>query len=145
MSLSGSDKVCHPQLDLKPDPVHPQNYFSQYGPVEEAMVMKDRYTGKSRGFGFVTFVFSADAMGVAAMEHHVDGRRCEAKFALPRGGALGLPNAMMSSGDDLMLRDDCRGLGHSSPSRRHSKADLLSLLRAPLSTSSEQCWSACSV
>jgi len=54
--------------------------------VEEAMVMKDRYTGKSRGFGFVTFVFSADAMGVAAMEHHVDGRRCEAKFALPRGG-----------------------------------------------------------
>ena len=63
-----------------------QNYFAQFGPVEEAMVMKDRYTGKSRGFGFVTFVFSADAMGVAAMEHHVDGRRCEAKFALPRGG-----------------------------------------------------------
>ena len=51
--------------------------------------MKDRYTGKSRGFGFVTFVFSADAMGVAAMEHHVDGRRCEAKFALPRGGESG--------------------------------------------------------
>ena len=51
--------------------------------------MKDRYTGKSRGFGFVTFVFSADAMGVAAMEHHVDGRRCEAKFALPRGGEMG--------------------------------------------------------
>ena len=51
--------------------------------------MKDRYTGKSRGFGFVTFVFSADAVGVAAMEHHVDGRRCEAKFALPRGGETG--------------------------------------------------------
>jgi hypothetical protein len=73
-------------LDRHPSPA--QNYFSQYGPVEEAMVMKDRYTGKSRGFGFVTFVFSADAVGVAAMEHHVDGRRCEAKFALPRGGAL---------------------------------------------------------
>ena len=56
--------------------------------------MKDRYTGKSRGFGFVTFVFSADAMGVAAMEHHVDGRRCEAKFALPRGGAMAFKHAL---------------------------------------------------
>ena len=62
-------------------------YFSQFGAVEAALVMKDRYTGKSRGFGFVTFVFPADAVAVVAGEHHVDGRRCEAKFALPRGGA----------------------------------------------------------
>ena len=35
-----------------------ERYFSQYGPVEEATVMRDRYTGKSRGFGFVTYAFA---------------------------------------------------------------------------------------
>lgn len=49
--------------------------------------MRDRYSGKSRGFGFVTFVYAADAASVVLGDHHVDGRRCEAKFALPRGGA----------------------------------------------------------
>lgn len=64
-----------------------QAYFSQFGAIQEAVIMKDRYTGKSRGFGFVTFVNADDAARVVATEHHVDGRRCEAKLALPRGGA----------------------------------------------------------
>ncbi|KAK9815318.1 hypothetical protein WJX72_001599 [[Myrmecia] bisecta] len=51
------------------------------------MIMKDRYTGKSRGFGFVTYTYPDDAHRVMATEHHVDGRRCEAKLALPRGGS----------------------------------------------------------
>lgn len=29
--------------------------FAQYGEVVEAVVVTDRYTGRSRGFGFVTF------------------------------------------------------------------------------------------
>jgi RNA recognition motif-containing protein len=28
-----------------------RNYFVQFGPLESAEIMKDRYTGKSRGFG----------------------------------------------------------------------------------------------
>jgi len=32
-----------------------RNYFANYGPVAEAMVKKDPYTGHSRGFGFVKF------------------------------------------------------------------------------------------
>lgn len=64
-----------------------QEYFSHFGAVEEALVMKDRYSGKSRGFGFVTFVYPENAASVVVGEHYVDGRRCEAKFALPRGGA----------------------------------------------------------
>lgn len=48
--------------------------------------MRDRYSGKSRGFGFVTFFNANDAQRVAAAEHVVDGRRCDAKLALPRGG-----------------------------------------------------------
>lgn len=63
-----------------------QTYFSQYGPLEEATIMKDRHTGKSRGFGFVSFKYAADASRVLTTEHQIDGRRCEAKPALPRGG-----------------------------------------------------------
>ena len=47
--------------------------------------MRERYTGKSRGFGFITFAAAADAYAAVASEHHIDGRKCEAKFALPEG------------------------------------------------------------
>ncbi|EFJ48141.1 hypothetical protein VOLCADRAFT_43575, partial [Volvox carteri f. nagariensis] len=60
-------------------------YFSQYGTLECAEVMKDRYTGKSRGFGFVTFIDPASATRALSVEHTIDGRRCEAKVALPKG------------------------------------------------------------
>ena len=65
-----------------------QQYFSQFGALEEAVVLKDRSTGKSRGFGFVTFLHHNDAQHVALTDHQVDGRRCEARFALPRGGTI---------------------------------------------------------
>jgi RNA recognition motif-containing protein len=32
-----------------------QAAFSPYGEISEAIVISDRYTGRSRGFGFVTF------------------------------------------------------------------------------------------
>jgi RNA recognition motif-containing protein len=35
--------------------------FSKFGPLLEAIVMTDRMTGESRGFGFVTFERSEDA------------------------------------------------------------------------------------
>ncbi|KAE8308751.1 hypothetical protein BDV41DRAFT_550434 [Aspergillus transmontanensis] len=35
--------------------------FEQFGTVEEAIVVKDRDTGRSRGFGFVRFSQEADA------------------------------------------------------------------------------------
>ena len=41
--------------------------------------MKDRTTGKSRGFGFVTFQRSSDAAHAGNKEHMVDGRRCEVR------------------------------------------------------------------
>lgn len=60
-------------------------FFSQLGEVEEALVMRDHASGRSRGFGFVTFRAAEDAARSAGKEYSVDGRRCEAKFALPRG------------------------------------------------------------
>lgn len=47
--------------------------------------MREKYTGKSRGFGFVTFAAAADAHRAVGAEHEIDGRKCEAKFALPEG------------------------------------------------------------
>jgi RNA recognition motif-containing protein len=35
--------------------------FARFGPIEDAVVILDRATGSSRGFGFVTFSNAADA------------------------------------------------------------------------------------
>lgn len=51
---------------------------------QEVVIMKDRSTGKSRGFGFVTFYRAADAACAANQEHVVDGRRCEVSLSLLR-------------------------------------------------------------
>lgn len=59
-------------------------HFSQFGAVEATEIMKDRLGGKSRGFGFVTFVDPAAAARALQVEHTIDGRRCEAKVALPK-------------------------------------------------------------
>jgi RNA recognition motif-containing protein len=37
------------------------NAFSQYGEIEDLVILKDRYTHRSRGFGFVTFDSDDDA------------------------------------------------------------------------------------
>lgn len=38
-----------------------QSLFAQYGEVEEAIILKDKFSGRSRGFGFVTYVNDEDA------------------------------------------------------------------------------------
>ena len=50
--------------------------------------MKDRTTGKSRGFGFVTFQQASDAARAGNKEHMVDGRRCEVSTCSPSTTAL---------------------------------------------------------
>jgi len=35
--------------------------FSQYGEISSAKVVRDQYTGRSKGFGFVEFAQEADA------------------------------------------------------------------------------------
>jgi RNA recognition motif-containing protein len=40
--------------------------FEQFGEVTEAKVINDRDTGRSRGFGFVSFTDAADADAAAA-------------------------------------------------------------------------------
>lgn len=67
-----------------------KEYFSGYGEVVEAVIMRDRLTGRARGFGFVVFVDPAVAERVVMEKHMIDGRTVEAKKAVPREDHHGL-------------------------------------------------------
>ncbi|KAL7269294.1 hypothetical protein RUND412_008051 [Rhizina undulata] len=73
------------------DDVTLRTKFEEFGNVEEAVVVKDRDTGRSRGFGFVRFASDSDA--TAAMEAmndaEFDGRRIRVDKATDRRGGGG--------------------------------------------------------
>ncbi|KAK1435596.1 hypothetical protein QVD17_01362 [Tagetes erecta] len=73
-----------------------KEYFSGYGEVSEAVIMRDRLTGRARGFGFVVFVDPAVAERVVMEKHMIDGRTVEAKKAVPREDHHGLNRAISS-------------------------------------------------
>lgn len=60
--------------------------FSKFGTVTSAVVLKDRMTGRSRGFGFVEF--ADDAAAEAAIKElndsDLDGRKIVVNEAKPR-------------------------------------------------------------
>ncbi|KAL8505451.1 hypothetical protein ACS0TY_016625 [Phlomoides rotata] len=61
-----------------------KDYFEQYGTVVETVIMRDRTTGRARGFGFVVFAEPGVAERVVKEKHMIDGRTVEAKKAVPR-------------------------------------------------------------
>lgn len=59
--------------------------FSQYGEVTEAVVIMDRETNRSKGFGFVTFASQESAQKALEMSgKEVDGRTIVVNIAKPR-------------------------------------------------------------
>jgi len=65
--------------------------FEEFGAVEEAVVVKDRDTGRSRGFGFVRYSQEADAeAAITAMNNiEFDGRTIRVDKASERGSGGG--------------------------------------------------------
>uniref|UniRef100_A0A7C9EIA7 RRM domain-containing protein n=1 Tax=Opuntia streptacantha TaxID=393608 RepID=A0A7C9EIA7_OPUST len=61
-----------------------REYFQTFGEVVEAVIMRDRATGRARGFGFVIYADPAVAKLVLWQKHIIDGRTVEAKKAVPR-------------------------------------------------------------
>ena len=67
--------------------------FQKFGQISEAKVITDRETGRSRGFGFITFASDSDA--VSAMQEmdgkELDGRTIKVNEAQerPAGGGGG--------------------------------------------------------
>jgi RNA recognition motif-containing protein len=72
-----------------------RNAFAGYGEIEEAVVISDRDTGRSRGFGFVTFEDdeAADKAVAALNGTELDGRTIRVDVAQAkqrnRGGGGG--------------------------------------------------------
>ncbi|KAI4101272.1 MAG: hypothetical protein L6R37_005014 [Teloschistes peruensis] len=65
--------------------------FEEFGQVEEAIVVKDRDTGRSRGFGFVRFSQEQQADEAAAQMNNIefDGRTIRVDKASERGSGGG--------------------------------------------------------
>jgi len=68
-----------------------RNAFEGYGQLLDSIVMRDRDTGRSRGFGFVTFELAEQAShAIANMnEQELDGRRIKVNLANPRSSGTG--------------------------------------------------------
>ncbi|HUW43399.1 MAG TPA: RNA-binding protein [Bacillota bacterium] len=62
-----------------------EELFSPFGEIEEALVIADKYTGRSRGFGFVTYKKdeNADKAIEEMNEKAVEGRNLVVKLAHP--------------------------------------------------------------
>ena len=63
-----------------------QDLFAQAGPVQEVTLMQDKFTGKSRGFAFVTMTSDADAQKAISEFNGktVEGRPLTVNEARPR-------------------------------------------------------------
>lgn len=61
-----------------------KEYFGNYGEVLQTVVMRDKVTGRPRGFGFVVFADPSVLDTVLQEKHTIDGRTVEAKRALSR-------------------------------------------------------------
>ena len=63
-----------------------QELFSQAGPVQEVMLMQDKFTGKSRGFAFVTMSSDQEAQNAITQFNGktIEGRPLTVNEARPR-------------------------------------------------------------
>ncbi len=62
-----------------------RDLFAQYGEITEAIVITDRATGRSKGFGFVTFATEDAAKAALDMNgKEVEGRPIVVNIAKPR-------------------------------------------------------------
>ena len=82
-----------------------QAAFERFGAIEEATVISDRETGRSRGFGFVTFTDEGPTQqAISEMNGtELDGRPIvvnEAKEQAPRGGGGGGGGGYRGGGND---------------------------------------------
>jgi len=60
-------------------------FYEQWGEITDVVVIKDKYSGRSKGFGYVTYKNSMmvdEAM--ANRPHKIDGRQVQPKRAVPR-------------------------------------------------------------
>ncbi|XVF11789.1 hypothetical protein REPUB_Repub08aG0058300 [Reevesia pubescens] len=86
MSTSPSSKLFVGGISFQTDDQSLKEAFSKYGEVVEARVIVDRETGRSRGFGFITYTSTEDASSaVQALDGQVlHGRQVRVNYATER-------------------------------------------------------------
>ncbi|OVA08273.1 RNA recognition motif domain [Macleaya cordata] len=62
-------------------------YFEKYGEITDSVIMKDRYTGQPRGFGFITYADPSVVDKVIEEIHVINGKQVEIKRTIPKGSA----------------------------------------------------------
>ncbi|KAH0709945.1 hypothetical protein KY284_011372 [Solanum tuberosum] len=60
-------------------------YFEKYGEVIDSVIMKDRNTGRPRGFGFITYVDPSVVDTVIVETHNINDKQVEIKRTIPKG------------------------------------------------------------
>jgi cold-inducible RNA-binding protein len=59
--------------------------FSQHGSIVECKLIADRYSGRSKGFAFITFSSDEDASSALSKDgYEIDGRQIRVNIAEPR-------------------------------------------------------------
>ncbi|EOY11959.1 RNA recognition motif domain - like 10 [Theobroma cacao] len=74
---------------LAKDTTFPQfnKYFAKYGEIIDSVIMKDRYTGQPRGFGFITYADPSVVDKVIEEDHIINGKQVEIKRTIPKGSS----------------------------------------------------------
>ncbi|XP_016502294.2 heterogeneous nuclear ribonucleoprotein 1-like [Nicotiana tabacum] len=78
-----------------------RDYFSNYGEIKHATIMRDRYTGLSRRFAFVLFSDPSVIDIILQDRHNIDGRSVDTKRALPREQQQSLRSQLPYAGEDI--------------------------------------------
>lgn len=60
-------------------------HFGKYGEITDSVIMKDRFTGQPRGFGFITYADPSVVDKVIEDTHIINGKQVEIKRTIPKG------------------------------------------------------------
>ena len=79
------NKVFVGNLPFSTDDAKLKELFSDYGEITEAVIIKNKFSGRSKGFGFVTFASEESAQkAISEMnEKEIEGRKITVKEATP--------------------------------------------------------------
>jgi heterogeneous nuclear ribonucleoprotein A1/A3 len=83
--LTQEGKLFVGALDLGTTTEGLKAYFEKFGELLDVIVMREPKSGRSRGFGFVTFADPDVADRVLTEKHVIDGKVIDPKRAVPRG------------------------------------------------------------
>ncbi|KAL8137284.1 hypothetical protein V2J09_003285 [Rumex salicifolius] len=105
-----------------------REYFETFGEVVEAVIMKDRNTGRARGFGFIIYADPSVADVVVKQKHVLDGRTDDNGQDLAKTNFVNQYFVKKVEAKKAVPRDDQQGLSkvgnnsvHGSPSPVRTK------------------------